>query len=159
MKKLMILFSFFGGLLCAAEDVSKVPLLRLDNYRPNPCVVDYAPKYYTPAYEILAENKLQHDLGVPELDTLLFKDGPIIKGVCIFGTDDGYVYRLSVGKSYQGQGIGKALLHEAMHRLYTDYEIKKMSLHYETPKAREYYRHLGWQVCEKSSKCKLRIAK
>ena len=121
------------------------------------CVIKYASRHCGQASAILSQHKLGHPLDTPGLQTLVYKEGSAVKGVCIFGVADGYVYRLAVGKAYQRQGVGRALLHRAMFVLHDDYGVEEMSLNYQTDEARGYYANLGWVVDEASSCCRLKL--
>ena len=152
MKKLVLsLFLLLGAFQATfsnsienADQESAPYLFDFQKYEHNPNVRLYKPEDYNQARNVLNENNLGFELGYEGYATLVYEKEDKILGVCIFEFETGYVQRLSVSKVYQGQGVGKALLHEVMHTLYSKYNIKRVCL-YSLATAVNFYKKLGFQ--------------
>ena len=157
-KKLPVLFSMIlsMGSVFSCEKDDKFSVISVQSYRSHKSVREYIAADKDQARNILLEHSLEFPLGMPSCATLVYKEGDTIKGVCISNISDGYIYRVAVGKKYQGQGIGKSLLYAAMHTLYVDYAISEVSLHSEKASV-GFYKKLGFQIDAGSLKCRLKI--
>lgn len=134
----------FSNSIESSDQKSAPYLFDFQNYEHNPNVRLYKPEDYNQVNNVLNENSLGFGLGYEGYATLVYEKEGVIQGVCIFEFATGYVERLSVSKKYQGQGVGKALLHEVMYVLYSKYNIKRVCL-YSLATAVNFYKKLGFQ--------------
>ena len=125
------------------NDKNSTNFFNIEQYQHNPCVRLYKPEDFDQASRVLQANGLDYSMSLLSCITLVYEKNDMILGVCIFEFETGYVHRLSVGKDYQHQGIGKALLCEVMHILYTKYNIGKVRL-YSLLSAIPFYKKLGF---------------
>ncbi len=147
MKKLVIsLFLLLGAFQTTfSSSIESAPyLFDFQNYEHNPNVRPYTSEDYNQVSAVLNENYLGFGLGYEGYATLVYEKNGIIQGVCIFEFATGYVELLAVGKAYQGQGVGKALLVAAVSFLSKEHNPQSVEL-YSLPDAKPFYQKAGFK--------------
>lgn len=84
----------------------------------------------------------------PQISQVALLQGTLV-GAVLAGTDGrrGYVQHLAITPPHQGQGIGKRLLAASIEALAQQGIAKThLFIHADNDNARQFYRHLGWQV-------------
>ena len=84
----------------------------------------------------------------PQISQVALLQGTLV-GAVLAGTDGrrGYVQHLAITPPHQGQGIGKRLLAACIEALAQQGIAKThLFIHADNDNARQFYRHLGWQV-------------
>ena len=81
------------------------------------------------------------DMYIPMSKTFVYEDNDDIRGF-ISVINNNFIGALFVEKNYQGQGIGKSLIHYAKNL----YDNLSLAVYKENEKALEFYKKMGFKI-------------
>lgn len=126
---------------------------------PKEGVMGYSSEDFSQAVEILTSNDLLsyylEGLDPKKHKVFVYKQGILVKGVCVFEPQIGKIHALAVCKDMQKSGIGSALVYAVMYALKKDFRKDSIELvsRYESM---AFYEKLGF-VFDHSLTCRRAI--
>ncbi|MCX4300955.1 MAG: GNAT family N-acetyltransferase [Alistipes sp.] len=81
-----------------------------------------------------------------EVTHLLIAEDETGNPIAFMGVDGARLEMLFVAPEERGKGIGKSLLRNGIER----YAIRELTVNEQNPQAREFYEHMGFQVCKRT---------
>ena len=134
--------------------VDRINPLNLRQYRPDPSIQPFRDEDYPAVYRFLRAEGLEEVCMLDGRDPFhfVYREGGVIRGVAAITPRDKQVKLLAVRPEFRGEGIGRKLLLEGMHRLRkSDPYVHEITLE-STGSALSFYKKCGFQVKRKKDR-------